>query len=114
MNRNGDLTATILAELEETQEALRERGPLKPGGDNRPMEEGYMARIEEGVGYSYFWAEAVHNNGTDMPPRAALDFKRDWSTWGNNACQFDQLVRGTLSMPPDQLDEFLAELFTDA
>jgi hypothetical protein len=111
MNRNGAATASILAELEETQDALEERGPLKPGGDNGPMVEGYRARIEDGVGYTAFWEEAVHNNGVDWPPRKTLAYKREWSKWGENARKFDQLVRGTMAMPPDQLDDFLGELF---
>jgi hypothetical protein len=110
MNRNGAATASILDELEQTQAALRERGPLRPGGDNGPMLDGYMNRIEEGVGYSGFWAEAVHNNGVDMPSRTTLAFEREWSEWGKSSRQFDQLVRGTLAVPPDQLDEFLGEL----
>jgi hypothetical protein len=113
INRNGAATASLVAQLEATEEALIERGPLKPGGDAGPMIEAHRERISEGMVFSSVWAQAVHGNGLEIPPREALDFKRRWNAWGKSARKYDGVVRGTLSMPPDQLDQFLGELFAD-
>lgn len=111
MNRNGAATTSLLRQLEETETALKRRGPLRSSGDNGPMLADYAQRIEDGSKYAVAWRDAVHNGPDDTPPSWALDFKREWSDWGKDARKFDEIIRGILAMPPDELDVFLDGLF---
>lgn len=110
MNRNGTATASLVRQLEETQAMIEERGPMRPEGDNAPMIASFEEKIEEGCKYALAWQDAIHY-GPDVPPRAALAFKREWNAWGKGARTFDRLIRSLLELSPDELEVVLDEMY---
>jgi hypothetical protein len=111
MNRNGAATLSLVKQLEETQALVAERGPLRAHGDNGPMLAGYDEKIAAGREYEQDWRTIMHGGVDALPPRDALSFKREWSAWGKDARDFDSIMRKILALPPDELEQFLDEMY---
>jgi hypothetical protein len=99
MNKHGQRTAELIGTLESDIQSVETSGPLDPEIPNADVVTRLQEHIEAGREFEDAWRCATHGEGDDLPPRAALAFKRSWEGWYRNAATLDSSVRTAVGRP---------------
>ena len=77
---------------------------------SRGLAENWQHRAAEGRKYAETLQTAVHAGSARGTPAASTEFDREWSAWGDESLEFDEMMIGVLALPEEEAAKFLVEL----